>query len=197
MITKEESGLKFEFCDDVNVVKFDDTKYYRKLFNSLPGSKGVDFIAVGKNNIAFIEVKNCTGDEGSCRWRISPNNKKRDNSHTQMDLEGRDSLDIEVSQKVAMTFAALLGAKSFDKIKESVKELDEIQKVVFSDEFSKVEKKKYVILFLEGDFGSSTRTKKMIMLDLQKSMIRKLKWFNCKVSVVDSDTYSDKIFHIV
>lgn len=77
MITKEESGLKFEFCDDVNVVKFDDTKYYRKLFNSLPGSKGVDFIAVGKNNIAFIEVKNCTGDEGSCRWRISPNNKKK------------------------------------------------------------------------------------------------------------------------
>lgn len=37
----------------------------------------------------------------------------------------------------------------------------------------------------------------MIMNELQKSIKRKLKWINCRVSVVDSDTYNSKIFKIV
>ena len=39
MVIKEESGLKFGFPDENSVVKFDDTKYYRNLFNALPESK--------------------------------------------------------------------------------------------------------------------------------------------------------------
>ena len=58
-------------------------------------------------------------------------------------------------------------------------------------------KKKYVILFLEGDFGTKTRTKKMIMKELQDSMNKKLRWIDCRVSVVDSDTYDPRIFQIV
>ena len=71
----EESRLKFKFPDKCTVIKFDDTKFYREYFNKLPEAKGVDFISVGKNKIAFIEVKNCIGDEGNCRWRIAPNNQ--------------------------------------------------------------------------------------------------------------------------
>ena len=55
----EESRLKFKFPDKCTVIKFDDTKFYREYFNKLPEAKGVDFISVGKNKIAFIEVKNC------------------------------------------------------------------------------------------------------------------------------------------
>ena len=36
MVIKEESGLKFGFPDGNSVVKFDDTNYYRNLFNALP-----------------------------------------------------------------------------------------------------------------------------------------------------------------
>lgn len=197
MEIKEESRLKFGFPDGSKVVKFDDSVFYRKYFNELPDSKGVDFIAVEKDNISFIEVKNCTGDEGNCRWRIYPNNRKKDTSHTKVNVKGRDSLDIEVPQKVAMTLAALSGAKTFEGSKESVEELKEIQETIFSEDFSDEKKKKYVILFLEGDFGGHTRTKKMIMSDLQKSMDKKMKWLNCKVSVVDSDTYNRKIFELV
>ncbi|MDO4336930.1 MAG: hypothetical protein Q4C91_02470 [Eubacteriales bacterium] len=57
MEIREESGLKFGFPDDNIAIKFDDTKYYRDLFNALSGSKGVDFISVGKDTISFIEVK--------------------------------------------------------------------------------------------------------------------------------------------
>lgn len=194
---KEESGLKFAFPEKSTVIKFDDTQFYREFFNKLPESKGVDFISVDKNEIAFIEVKNCTGDEGNCRWRIAPDNQKKDRTHTNVDIVGRDSLDIEVSQKVAMTIAALIGPKSFENSKECVKEFEKCIRFISQDTFVNVSKKKYVILFLEGEFGSKTRSKKMIMNELQKSINRKLKWINCSVSVVDSDTYNSKIFKIV
>lgn len=167
---KEESGLRFLFPTDDTVVKFDDTKFYRNYFNKLPEAKGVDFISVGKDKIAFIEVKNCTGDEGNCRWRIAPNNQKRNTTHTVVNVEGRDSLDIEVAQKMAMTVAALTGAKSFGDTKECLEELKEYIQFLSSDRFSDDSKKKYVILFLEGDFGSRTRSKKMIMKELQDSI---------------------------
>ena len=194
---KEESGLKFLFPQNDTVVKFDDTKFYRDYFNKLPEAKGVDFISVDKDKIAFIEVKNCTGDESNCRWRIAPNNQKKDTTHTVVNVEGRDSLDIEVAQKTAMTVAALTGAKSFGDTKVCLEELKEYIQFLSSDRFSDDSKKKYVILFLEGDFGSRTRSKKMIMKELQDSMNKKLQWINCRVSVVDSDTYNPKIFRIV
>ena len=197
MEIREESGLKFGFPDENIVIKFDDTKYYRNLFNALPGSKGVDFISVGKDAISFIEVKNCLGDEGNCRWRIAPNNQKRDTTSTTVDTEGRESLDIEVSQKVAMTLAALAGAKSFGDRKSSIDELQEIITTVISDNFADDKKKKYVILFLEGNFGGHTRSKKTIMENLQRSMNTKMRWLNCRVSVVDSSTYNKDIFQIV
>ena len=114
-------------------------------------------------------------------------------THTVVNVEGRDSLDIEVAQKTAMTVAALTGAKSFGDTKECLEELKEYIQFLSSDRFSDDSKKKYVILFLEGDFGSRTRSKKMIMKELQDSMNKKLQWINCKVSVVDSDTYNPKI----
>lgn len=194
---KEESGLKFQFPESDTVIKFDDTRFYRDYFNKLPEAKGVDFISVNKDKIAFIEVKNCTGDEGNCRWRIAPNNQKRDVTHTSVNVEGRDSLDIEVAQKTAMTVAALVGAKSFGDTKECIAELKEYIQFLSSDIFSDDSKRKYVILFLEGDFGSRTRTKKMIMKALQDSINKKLQWINCRVSVVDSDTYDSRLFQVV
>ena len=194
---KEESGLIFQFPENDTVIKFDDAEFYRKYFNKLPEAKGVDFISVDKDKIAFIEVKNCTGDEGNCRWRIAPNNQKRNTTHTSVNVEGRDSLDIEVAQKMAMTIAALIGAKSFGDTKECLDELKEYIQFLANDNFSDDSKKRYVILFLEGDFGGETRSKKMIMKSLQDSMRKKLQWINCRVSVVDSDTYDPRVFQIV
>ena len=59
MEIKEESGLTFEFSEGTKVIKFDETRYYTKSFNTFPRSKGVDFIAVAQDFISFIEVKNC------------------------------------------------------------------------------------------------------------------------------------------
>ena len=94
-----------------------------------------------------------------------------------------------------MTVAALVGAKSFGNTKECLNELKESIQFLSGDSFSNDSKRKYVILFLEGNFGTKTRTKKMIMKDLQDSMNKKLRWINCRVSGVD--TYDPRIFQIV
>jgi hypothetical protein len=192
----EESRIKFDFPDSTETIKFDDTVYYRNEFNALPRAKGVDFIAVDQESITFLEVKNCIGDEGNCRWRIFPNNSKRDTSHTNVNVEGRDSLDIEVAEKVAMTLAALAGIRSFGSGRTSLDKLRGIADSIMSEHEGKDGRKKYVVLFLEGDFGGHTRTKKMIMMELQRSLNAKMRWFNCRVSVEDSDTYSRKLFSI-
>lgn len=75
MVIKEESGLRFGFLDENSVIKFDDTKFYRNLFNILPESKGVDFISVGNDSISFIEVKTVWGMNEIISWRIAPDIK--------------------------------------------------------------------------------------------------------------------------
>ena len=192
----EESRMKCDFSNSQKTIKFDDTDFYKNLFNCISGAKGVDFISVGKEYTAFIEIKNCLGDEGNNRWRIFPNNSKKDTSHTTVDIEGRDSLDIEIPQKMAMTLAGLTGVLSFGDSKSSLEDIKEIAEEILLHYFKDNKKKLYVILFLEGNFGGHTRTKKMIMTELQRSMNAKLRWLNCKVSVVDSSTYNRQIFEL-
>ncbi len=62
----------FEYAADIN---FDDDKFYRKEFNILSGSKGVDIIASSDKFIHMIEIKNCKGKEQDNIWRIGVNNK--------------------------------------------------------------------------------------------------------------------------
>ncbi|MDO4336931.1 MAG: hypothetical protein Q4C91_02475 [Eubacteriales bacterium] len=96
-----------------------------------------------------------------------------------------------------MTLAALAGARSFGDRKSSLNDRKEIITTVLSEDFADDKKTKYVILFLEGNFGGHTRTKKMIMEELQRSMNTKMRWLNCRVSVADSSTYNKNIFQIV
>lgn len=95
-----------------------------------------------------------------------------------------------------MTLAALTGIISFDEDKPFLQEIYGFATSVIQNYLSASNKGKYVILVLEGNFGSRTRTKKMIMEGLQRSISKKLKWLNCKVSVVDSYTYNSRFFKI-
>lgn len=193
----EESGLQFEFSDSCKAIKFDNTDFYRKFFNKLPSSKGVDFISDTDRYFVFTEVKNCTGDENNCNWRVFPNSCKVGLSPTNVDVEGRDSVDIETAKKVAMTMAALLGSSTFGQGKTSTLELKKYISALTSGNFSKDKKRILVILVLEGDFGSKTASKKMIMKNLQDSLNKKLCWLKCRASVVDSNTYDRRLFRII
>ena len=127
---------------------------------------------------------------------LPPNNQKRDTTHVSHDVKQRDSLDIEVAQKVAMTLAALCGAYSYGDRKDSLGKLGKIAAAISEKKFSQTVKKKLVVLVLEGDFGTHTRPKTAIMLELQRNIMSKMQWLDCMVSVVDSDTYCEKVFKL-
>lgn len=187
----KEGSLTFCFSEDMTAIKFDDTNFYRKSFNSLPGGKGVDMIADSTDWLQLIEIKNCTGHETENVWRTSANNSKS--------INGEDSFDNEVAKKVASTIACLYGAWSRQDSSESAKKLSGIWKGACSTQIPKDKKPIMVILFLEGNFGVTgpeSRSKRSIMKRLQDSIESKLSWLNCRVSVVDSTTYPHKLFEV-
>lgn len=190
---KTESGIKFEFKDEFSVEKFDETSFYRQSFNKLPNSKGVDFIAKNSEIILLMEVKNCRGNESDNRWRIATNNKKVSTAPTSVDTEGRVSIDIELAQKIAMTLACLVGANS-KSIYQKSDTLKPYAEMISSLDISIEKKKIKVVLFLEGDFSSRTRSEKMIMKDLKDSIKEKLDWLNCRILVENINTHVKDIY---
>ncbi|MEE0930684.1 MAG: DUF6661 family protein [Acutalibacteraceae bacterium] len=197
----EESNLKFCFSDEVSAIKFDDTDYYRKKFNNLPSGKGVDILVDSENIFQFIEIKNCTGHERENLWRTSVNNSKISSAPETLEIGDRDSLDIEVAKKVASTISCLFGSwTKSESVENSVENSLELLKFyggMNDKKICKDKKRIWVILFLEGNFNFRTRSKKMIMERIQDSIKKKLSWLNCKVMVVDSDTYKERFFKII
>lgn len=196
----EESNLTFMFEQDTSPIKFDDTKFYRDQYNKLPGGKGVDIIADSDKMLQLIEIKNCIGHEAENAWRTSVNNSKLGSAPANLNVEDRDSFDIEIAKKVASTIACLYGAWTKAPQSTAAANIANLWNKACDKKIQKTEKPILVILFLEGDFDnpySKTRTKKMIMQRIQDSINTKLSWLNCRVSVVDSTTYNHKCFKVV
>ena len=191
---KSESGISFEFADDYNALTYDDTDLHKLCFNVLPGTKAVDFLVANDNNVIFIEVKNCAGNEAGNRWRIAPDNSKRDTIPTGHDVSDRDSLDIEIPQKVAMTIAALVGAYTrpiphrysdvCNPVAEKLCSGD-----IRAEDTHAAKRRIYIILVLEGSFGNGlkTNTERMVRDRIARAMGRKLKWLNCTVKVISTN----------
>lgn len=194
----KESGLQFSFDDTNMVIKFDDARFYRTDFSRLPGSKGIDILAVSNEAIHFIEIKNCTGHERENRWRMSVNNSKIDSAPAALAVEHRESLDIEMAKKVSMTLTCLYGSWSKSNSLLRAEELAAFFRGLSDEKILKNKKKLIITLFVEGDFSAqySVRTKKMMMQRLQDSLKNKLSWLNCQVAVVDSDTYNSRYFKV-
>ena len=192
----EESGLHFRFREDSFVKKYDDSNFYRNYMNQLPEAKGVDFISMEDGRLVLTEIKNCKGHEADNNWRIFHDNKKVTTSTTSVNTTGRESLDIEVSKKIALTIGGLIGTNTKSAGSSSAEELTKYAEVLVSPAAKAGNKQILVILFLEGDFGCETRRKTTIMMELQRSIKKKLSWLNCVVSVVDSATYQNKIFSV-
>ncbi|HIU03278.1 MAG TPA: hypothetical protein IAB63_08510 [Candidatus Onthocola gallistercoris] len=193
----DESTLRFIFDKCVNVVKFDETAFYRNRFNGFPGAKGVDIIAESDESIQLIEIKDCLGYETENIWRTSVDNSKLKSAPS--GLPADSSFDIEVVQKVMATIACLYGAWSKSERMQQSVVLSDFWKAFTNDKITKDKKKLRIVLFLEGDFyanGPKSRNKKMIMKRLQDSIKGHLSWLNCQVAVEDSNTYAKQFFTV-
>lgn len=179
-----ESKLDFTFSGQA--IKFDDTMFYDKFSSYLPNGKGVDFLSMNSDAFIMLEVKNCSGFEQENVWRT------RSNFINEM---GEESFDIEIAKKVAGTLACLTGSG----VAYTLSEADELKpyfQELSSTKYEKGKKLLQIILFLEGDFGCKTRSKKMIMGRIREKIAEKLKWLNCTVRVVDLKTYSGSDYSV-
>ncbi len=193
-MTIEESNLAFTFPPHASCIKFDDAGFYRDSFNALPGGKGVDFIVDYGKELVFVEVKNCEGFERENRPRTEASPDGRFASDSDTDT---NRFDTEIPKKVAMTVACLTGAHSKRDVSPNAAGLEPYFQHLAALGSSPAKKELVVILFLEGDFSSSVRTKKTIMDRIQHSTRSKLKWLACrKVMVVDAATCPGKYFTV-
>jgi len=179
-----ESKLDYTF--EGTAIKFDETPFYTKFKSYHPSGKGVDFISMDSTAYILVEVKNCLGYEQENMWRTKTDF---------INESGEESFDIEIAKKVEGTLACLLGAKVAYPLAEA-DELKPYSEELCSGRYENGRKSLEVILFLEGDFGSKTRKKSMIMKRIQDKLGQKLKWLNCNVRVVDSETYRTNHFTV-
>lgn len=181
-----EGSLKFIFNKNAEVIKFDEDKFYREYFMKLPKGKGIDFIYNDNKNLIFLEVKDCFGHEKENLYRTKINYYQDEKS----------SFDIEVAKKVESTIACLFGSYTRKINCQSAEKLAEMYEKFGLSNIQKEKKKLWIILLLEGEFAVKTRSKEMIMGEIQRSLKQKLKWLECKVSVVDMKTYKEKFFKV-
>lgn len=184
----KEGSLTFVFDEQTTAVKFDETDYYQKFFVHQPSGKGVDIIADNQNYTLLIEIKNCLGHETENKWRTRTIRRETD---------GEESFDIEISKKVSSTLACLYGAWTKQMGCSAAKNLEPQYLAALNKFIPTDEKKLFVILFLEGNFASDTRSKKATMRRIGESIEAKLCWLNCKVQVVDSNTYKKRHFEVI
>lgn len=179
-----EGKLNFKFNEIGEVIKFDDDKFYRNYYMKLPQGKGVDFIYNDEKNLVFLEVKDCLGYEKENLDRIIINSNKT------------ESFDVEIAKKVASTLSCLLGAYTRENSCSNAKILSSLCNNINLINIKNENKKIFVILLLEGEFNFKSKNKKMIMKSIQDSLKEKLKWLECKVSVIDLETNNKRFFEI-
>lgn len=182
-----EGSLCFEFLDGFKSIKFDNTSYYRNRFNHLPESKGVDFLAVNKNSVIMIEVKDCLGYEEDNRWRTAIDNKKIDSRGKVCGNTDEDTFDIEISKKVAMSIACIIGAARSDI--DDAKDYKKYTRIISECDIR-------IIFLLEGNFSTPSRPKTAIMKQIKDSIHKKLSWLKCKIFVEDIEHTTGKYFHV-
>ncbi|WP_420643594.1 NERD domain-containing protein [Candidatus Leptofilum sp.] len=159
MMRFEEGWLAFVFDSEwrESVIKFDEHRDYKKVANSLTGTKGVDFLGILDSELCIIEVKDFRG------YRIE--NKHR--------IANGDLL-IEIGQKIRDTVACIVGSS------RSSSNFELWQR--YCDLLLDREKKISVILWLEED-KPPKRKDQVSQNVLRNKLKQKLKWLAVKVDV--------------
>ena len=179
-----ESDMLFSFHDGFNAIKFDDELFYRENYNAASGTKGIDIIADGSTALYFIEIKNCEGTaENQDAWR-----------RRFIGTRNMDTLAEEIALKVCHTCACLAGVSTYGDRNNRAVPLMNYASALHAGNIAKLKKKLFVILFLEGDFSCQSRTNKQIYGDIRSRINKRLKWLNCHVDVVSTQTYNPRDF---
>lgn len=181
-----ENRLRFVFPDNVHCRKYDDTDFYRQLYEKMSEAKGVDIVASSSDCCYIIEVKDCSDTaENQDKWRRAYSGERN-----------MDSLAQEIALKVAHTCAAIYGVSTYGERNKNATDLLDVANGMSGKQIADLSKKLLVLLYLEGDFSTETRKNTMIRRDIRQRIERRLKWLNCKVDVVSTEFHAAKDFSV-
>ncbi len=159
-----ESGLKFSFDANWDVVQYDKLNEYRVVCNNLQGTKAIDFLAFYESTMLMFEIKNFRG-HGERHYY----NQRLTNS--------MDQLTTEVAHKVKDTIAVLTG------IGRSTPKEDSIWKKAHKHLNSK--KQIMVIAWIEEELSNPVlkKRKKGEMSTRTDKLKKKLSWLTTNISI--------------
>ncbi len=172
MMRFEEGRLAFVFDSKwrESVFKFDEHPDYKNMANSLPGTKGVDFLGILDSEVYLIEVKNFRGYRIENKYRIS-----------------NGDLLIEIGQKIKDTIACMVGSSRSSSNTEMWQS--------FCDLLLDKGKKVRVILWLEED-KPPRRNHQVSQNILRNDLKQKLKWLAVKVDIRNKGEVIPSTLHL-
>lgn len=163
MTVFEESQLKFEFDDEQwsCLIRYDQTRDYQNICNSISGTKGVDFIGLFKESELFLfEIKNYRGHRIESKPKI-------------------EVLDQEVAQKVRDTIAGIVGgARNSTNQKE---DWERILSILKDDNQSL----KFILWIEEDKPPRKSPTPRNIIIN--NKLKRKLSWLKPRIFTANRD----------
>lgn len=176
----EESRLTFDFDDEAwsYLLKYDESKDYKNLQESIEDTKAVDFTGVlHKETLALIEVKNFRG------YRIE-------------NIPRIPELDLEIAQKVRDTLAGIVGgARNSTNLPETWQN--------YLSYLQNGHKSVHVVLWLEEDLPPQLPNEKQQKRmqarggSINSRLKRRLGWLNAKIIVanhaIENNPYADSL----
>jgi hypothetical protein len=168
MMEITEGQLTFSFPDEWEVVKYDDTNFYRKKVDKCKETKAVDILALSDSSLWIIEVKDFRGH------RIE--NKDRIVNH---------ELAEEVAQKVRDTVSGLYGA-----YRSSAEQLSCFCTHMFPNNDRRIQ----VILFLEEDRPADQHKRfKQVRSSIKAKIEQQLSYLNVRCNVLNIQELSPQL----
>jgi hypothetical protein len=168
-----ESNLQFDFSDEhwAHLLKFDETKDFKLVQESVPGTKGIDFSAIHKTNtLVLIEVKNFRG------YRIE--NKPRM-------MGGENPLWLEVAIKMRDSVSIIVGSARSSTYQNA-------DWAAYLEVLKNQKKQLQVVLWLEQDAPITRQQQYRSVSEeeiFRRQFKRSLKWLTNKVEVIDKSAH--------
>lgn len=188
-MTITEGDIDFIFDDSVKLCKFDAQPFYQDDFNKyIDGGKGVDIIFETDSIVCFMEIKDFRKDYVNNKWRTIPNNRSKQSQIAHVAKMSKDSLDIEIPKKVMATIDCLYGAWTKKEQSSRAADLIEQADFVMDSDIQNHRKRLVVLLFVEGVRDTQARKAMITLHEIEIYMKRRLKWMNCSVEVIDSNS---------
>ena len=153
-----EGKLGLDFQQNLQVIQYDRSNFFRNNVEKLQGTKAVDFLALSRDDLFIIEITDFRGHGVECREKIR-----------------KGDLVVEVTQKVRDTISGLCGAYRSGNF-----ELESFSAGLFLKDGPSVT---FILILEEDRHPAPSKSFKQMRSNLNLAIARQLKFLNIRCCV--------------